>query len=36
MDTKAAVDPFDPTTERQILVASAAIAALAIWRLGKA
>jgi len=35
MDVKAAGDPFDPTTERQILVASAAIAALAAWRLGK-
>ena len=36
MNMKAGVDPFDPTTERQVLVASAAIAALAIWRLGKA
>jgi hypothetical protein len=35
MDVKAAGDPFDPTTERQILVAGAAIAALATWRLGK-
>jgi hypothetical protein len=35
MDVKAAEDPFDATTERQILVASAAIAALAAWRLGK-
>jgi len=35
MDVKAAGDPFDPTTERQILVASAAIAALAAWRLGE-
>ena len=35
MDVKAAGDPFDPTTERQILIASAAIAALAAWRLGK-
>ena len=35
MNVKAAGDPFDPTTERQILVASAAIAALATWRLGR-
>ena len=35
MNVKAAGDPFDPTTERQILVASAAIAALGAWRLGK-
>ena len=34
MDVKAAVDPFDPTTERQVLVAGAAIAALATWKLG--
>ena len=34
MDVKAAGDPFDPTTERQVLIASAAIAALAVWRLG--
>jgi hypothetical protein len=33
MDVKAAGDPFDPTTERQVLIASAAIAALAAWRL---
>ena len=35
MDVKAAGDPFDPTTERQVLVASAAIAALAAWRLSR-
>ena len=35
MDVKAAGDPFDPTTERQLLVACAAIAALGAWRLGK-
>jgi len=35
MKVKAAGDPFDPTTERQILVASAAVAALAVWRLAK-
>ena len=35
MDVKAAGDPFDPTTERQVLVASAAIAALATWTLGR-
>lgn len=36
MDVKAAGDPFDPTTTRQVLVASAAVAALAIWRFGRA
>jgi len=36
MRAKTAGDPFDPTTERQVLVASAAIAALATWRLSKA
>jgi hypothetical protein len=35
MDVKAAGDPFDPTTERQVLVAGAAIAALVAWRIGK-
>jgi MYXO-CTERM domain-containing protein len=30
---KTAGDPFDPTTERQILVALAVLAALAVWRL---
>ena len=33
MNVKAAGDPFDPTTERQVLIASAAMAALAAWRL---
>src|SRR5580765_6023390 len=33
MDVKASRDPFDPTTERQVLIASAVVAALAIWRL---
>jgi hypothetical protein len=33
MNVKAAGDPFDPTTERQVLIASAAIAALAAWRI---
>jgi hypothetical protein len=32
---EAAGDPFDPTTERQVLIASAVIAALAIWMLRK-
>ena len=36
MEMKAAGDPFDPTTERQMLVASAAIAALATWKIGRA
>ena len=31
MDMKAAGDPLDPTTERQVLIASAVVAALAIW-----
>jgi hypothetical protein len=35
MDMEAAGDPFDPTTERQVLIASAVCAALAIWRLGR-
>src|SRR3954468_16308997 len=35
MDMEAAGDPFDPTTERQVLIASAVIAALAIWMLGR-
>ena len=35
MDMKAYSDPFDPTTERQVLVTSAAFAALAIWRFGR-
>lgn len=35
MDMEAAGDPFDPTTERQVLIASAVIAALAIWMLRK-
>src|SRR6476620_7495244 len=33
MGVKAAHDPFDPTTERQLLVGVAALAALVIWRL---
>ena len=36
MDVKTAGDPFDPTTERQVLIASAVVSALAIWRLGRA
>lgn len=36
MDIKAWSDPFDPTTERQWLVAIAAGAALLTWRLGRA
>ena len=36
MNVKAGSDPMDPTTERQILVASAALAALATWRISKA
>lgn len=33
MAVKEARDPFDPTTERQILVAVAALSALFVWRL---
>lgn len=35
MDMEAAGDPFDPTTERQVLIASAVIAALAAWMAGR-
>jgi hypothetical protein len=33
MDLKLAEDPLQPTTERQLLVALAVLAALSIWRL---
>ena len=33
MGVKAAHDPFDPTTERQLLVGVAALAALVVWRI---
>ena len=33
MDLKEAGDPFDSTTERQMLVAIGVLAALAVWRL---
>lgn len=33
MKLKEAADPFDPTTERQILVAIGILSALAVWRL---
>ncbi|HZR24713.1 MAG TPA: hypothetical protein VFA59_14055 [Vicinamibacterales bacterium] len=35
MEMKAASDPFDATTERQLLVGAAALSALAIWRLSR-
>jgi hypothetical protein len=35
MDVKAAGDPFDPTTERQVLIAFAVAGALAAWLLGR-
>ena len=35
MNLKASDDPFDPTTERQLLVAGAAVAALATWRMNR-
>jgi hypothetical protein len=33
MDLKSAGDPFAPSTERQLLVAVAVVAALAVWRM---
>lgn len=33
MDLKIAGDPFEPTTERQLLIAIGVLAALAVWRL---
>ena len=33
MDLKSARDPFDPSTERQLLVALAVLSALLVWRL---
>jgi hypothetical protein len=35
MKLKAAGDPLDPTTERQILVGIAVLSALVIWRLNE-
>jgi hypothetical protein len=35
MDMEAAGEPFDPTTERQVLVAAAVVAALAAWMAGR-
>ncbi len=34
MTLKAATDPFDPSTERQILTGIGILSALGIWRLG--
>ena len=33
MDMKTAEDPFDPATERQLLVGVAVVGALLVWRL---
>jgi len=33
MDMKTAEDPFDPVTERQLLVGLAVVGALLVWRL---
>jgi len=33
MNMKVARDPFDPSTERQLLIAVAVIGALGVWRL---
>jgi hypothetical protein len=35
MQVKEAGDPFDPTTERQLLVGVAAVSALLIWKLSQ-
>jgi hypothetical protein len=35
MNVKAARDPFDPPTERQLLVGMAVLSALGIWRLDR-
>ena len=35
MHVKGARDPFDPSTERQVLVGIAALSALGVWRLNK-
>jgi hypothetical protein len=35
MTLKAATDPFDPSTERQILVGIGILSALAVWRLNR-
>jgi hypothetical protein len=35
MTLKTAADPFDPSTERQILTGIAILSALAVWRLDK-
>ncbi|MCU1386026.1 MAG: hypothetical protein JWL71_4723 [Acidobacteria bacterium] len=35
MDLKAARDPIDPSTARQLLVGIAVLSALAAWRLGR-
>ena len=34
MKLKETTDPFEPTTERQILVGIGVLSALAVWRLG--
>ena len=34
LDLKSAPDPFDPSTERQLLVGLAVVAALAVWQMG--
>jgi hypothetical protein len=35
MDLKAATDPFDVTTERQLLVGIGVLSILAVWRLNR-
>ena len=35
LDLKAAGEPFDPATERQLLVAIAVVSALVVWRLDR-
>ena len=35
MNLKESAEPFDPSTERQILVGIGVLSALAVWRLGR-
>jgi len=35
MDLKVAADPFEPSTERQLLAGIGILSALIVWRLGK-
>jgi hypothetical protein len=35
MNLKSATDPFDPSTQRQVLIGIAIVSALAVWRLNE-